>query len=138
MPTVPPLVLALPYVAWILLATLAFGSFAFVVVTRQITDVTPGYARFTAVTSAVLALIAYLARAGSALALGEGALAINTDADPDRQLAPAADRRLRRSGRRLRLARGKPASSAGDRNRRHLDRPRRPGLRRARLGAHDR
>ena len=46
--TVPPLVQTLPYVAWILLATLAFGGFAFVVVTRQLSDVTTGYVRFMA------------------------------------------------------------------------------------------
>jgi hypothetical protein len=62
--TVPPLVAALPYVAWILLATLAFGSMAFVVVTRQLTDVTLGYARFTAVTAAVLAFLARLVDGG--------------------------------------------------------------------------
>jgi len=61
MPTVPPLVLALPYVAWILVATLAFGSFAFVVVTRQLTDVTLGYTRFTAATSIVLAMLTLVA-----------------------------------------------------------------------------
>jgi hypothetical protein len=78
MPTVPPLVLALPYVAWILLASLAFGAFALVVVTRQLTDVSPGYARFTALTAAVLALIAYVAQP-QPLGLGVGSLAINSN-----------------------------------------------------------
>jgi hypothetical protein len=54
----PPLVQTLPFVAWILLTTLGFGSFVFVVVTRQLTDVTPGYVRFTAVSAGVLALLA--------------------------------------------------------------------------------
>jgi hypothetical protein len=62
--TVPPLVQTLPYVAWILLATLAFGGFAFVVVTRQLSDVTPGYVRFVAVMSAVLAILTLLTTGG--------------------------------------------------------------------------
>jgi hypothetical protein len=79
--TVPPLVQTLPYVAWILLATLAFGSFAFVVVTRQLTDATPGYVRFTAFTAAVLAVLALFATpAGEALS---GGLAINVGTGAD-------------------------------------------------------
>jgi hypothetical protein len=54
----PPLVQTLPFVAWILLTTLAFGSFVFVVVTRQLTDATRGYVRVTAVSAGVLALLA--------------------------------------------------------------------------------
>src|ERR1044072_1576612 len=78
--TVPPLVLALPYVAWILLATLAFGSFVFVVVTRPPTDVTLGYARFTAFAAAIVALLAYFAKPGPIGTEGSG-LAINTGPD---------------------------------------------------------
>ena len=88
MPTVPPLVLALPFVAWILLATLAFGSFTFVVLTRALSDVTPGYVRFVAVTAAVLALLAYLAQPGP-LGLGAGSLAINWTV-PDSDWRPLA------------------------------------------------
>jgi hypothetical protein len=51
-------------VAWILLATLAFGGFVFVVVTRQLSDVTPGYVRFVAVMSAVLAILTLLTTGG--------------------------------------------------------------------------
>jgi hypothetical protein len=75
MPTVPPLVLALPFVAWILLATLAVGGFAFVVATRQLTDATPGYTRFTAITAGVIGLLAYFAQPAP-VGLGAGALAI--------------------------------------------------------------
>lgn len=59
--TVPPLVQALPYVAWILLATLSFGGFAFVVVTRHMSDATPGYVRFMAGTTIVLAILTLVA-----------------------------------------------------------------------------
>lgn len=53
----PPIVQTLPYVAWVLLATLAFGSLAFVVVTRQLSDATAGYLRFTAFSAALLAAL---------------------------------------------------------------------------------
>jgi len=79
MPTVPPLVLALPYVAWILLAALAFGGFLFVVVTRQLTDATKGYVRFMAVVSAILAGLVYLAEPGP-VGVGAGSLAIRLTA----------------------------------------------------------
>lgn len=62
----PPLIESLPYVLWILLATLAFGSFAFVVVTRQLTDATRGYLGFTAFCAGLMGLLASLA----GLALG--------------------------------------------------------------------
>ncbi len=65
--TVPPLVQTLPFVAWILLATLAFGGFAFVVITRQLSDVSPGYSRFVAITAAVLAILTALAEPGTSL-----------------------------------------------------------------------
>jgi hypothetical protein len=55
----PALVQTFPYVAWILLAALAFGSFGFVAATRQWTDATTGYGRFTALCAALLALLAY-------------------------------------------------------------------------------
>jgi hypothetical protein len=54
----PQAVQSLPYVAWVLLVALAFGSFAFVALTRQLTDATRGYLRFTALCAGVLALLA--------------------------------------------------------------------------------
>lgn len=54
----PQAVQSLPYVAWVILATLAFGSFAFVALTRQLTDATRGYLGFTAFCSGLLALLA--------------------------------------------------------------------------------
>ena len=60
----PALVQSFPYVAWILLAALAFGSFLFVVVTRLTTDATTGYLRFTAACSALLAILVLLVDGG--------------------------------------------------------------------------
>ena len=60
----PPLVQSFPYVAWILLAALAFGSFLFAVLTRQLSDATTGYLRFTAVSAAVLAFLTRLVDGG--------------------------------------------------------------------------
>lgn len=60
----PQAVQSLPYVAWVLLAALAFGSFAFVVLTRQLTDATTGYVRFTAICAALLAFLARLVDGG--------------------------------------------------------------------------
>lgn len=54
----PQIVQGFPYVAWMLLVSLAFGSLAFVVVTRQVSDATPGYVRFTALSAALIALLA--------------------------------------------------------------------------------
>jgi hypothetical protein len=51
---------SLPYVAWVLLTALAFGTFAFVIVTRQLTDATVGYVRFTAFCAGLLGLLALL------------------------------------------------------------------------------
>jgi hypothetical protein len=79
--TVPPLVQTLPYVAWILLATLAFGSFSFVVISRQLTDVTLGYARFTVVVAAVLAVLTLFATPAGQVA--SDALAINPGTGAD-------------------------------------------------------
>ncbi len=56
----PPLVQSFPYVLWILLSALAFGSFLFAVVTRRMSDATTGYLRLTAVTAAILAFLARL------------------------------------------------------------------------------
>ena len=81
--TVPPLVQTLPYVAWILLATLAFGGFAFVVITRQLSDATTGYIRFVAATSAVLALLTLLSTGGLS---ATDALAINPGTSQDASL----------------------------------------------------
>jgi hypothetical protein len=75
--TAPPLVQTLPYVAWILLATLCFGSFAFVVITRQLTEVATGYGRFMAFSAAVLGVLAALAEPGQTT-YSQDALAINT------------------------------------------------------------
>jgi hypothetical protein len=52
---------ALPYVNWILLVTLAVGSFGLVAILGQTTDATRGYLGFTAVCAAVLAAIALAA-----------------------------------------------------------------------------
>ena len=54
----PQIVQSLPYVAWVILATLGFGSFALVVVTRQLTDATRGYLGFTSFCAALLAVLA--------------------------------------------------------------------------------
>ena len=67
-----PLVQSFPYVAWILLAALAFGSFLFVVLTRQLTDASPGYVRFTAVMAAVLALVTRNREIGSPVDISIG------------------------------------------------------------------
>jgi hypothetical protein len=52
---------ALPYANWILLVSLAVGSFALVAILGQTTDATRGYLGFTAVCAAVLATIALIA-----------------------------------------------------------------------------
>ena len=52
---------ALPYANWILLVSLAVGSFALVAILGQATDATRGYLGFTAVCAAVLATIALIA-----------------------------------------------------------------------------
>lgn len=57
---------SLPYVASVLLASLAFGSFAFVVVTRRLTDATRGYLGFTAFCSGLLALLTLAIKSGGA------------------------------------------------------------------------
>jgi hypothetical protein len=49
---------ALPYVAWVILAALALGTFVFAVATGELTDATAGYLRFTAALAAVFALLA--------------------------------------------------------------------------------
>jgi hypothetical protein len=54
----PPLVQSFPFVAWILLVALSVGSLLFAVVTRQLSDATTGYLRFTSVTAALVALLA--------------------------------------------------------------------------------
>ena len=59
-----PIVQTLPYVAWILLVTLAFGTYAFAFITRQLTDATSGYLRFSAVSAALLALLALATDSG--------------------------------------------------------------------------
>jgi hypothetical protein len=55
---------SLPYVASVLLASLAFGSFAFVVITRWRTDATRGYLGFTAFCSGLLALLTLAIKLG--------------------------------------------------------------------------
>jgi hypothetical protein len=55
---------ALPYVNWIVLVTLAVGAFVFVAIIGTFTDATTGYLRFTAVTSGVIAALAFLAEGG--------------------------------------------------------------------------
>lgn len=60
----PQAVQSLPYVAWVLLTTLAFGAFAFVVLTRQLTDATRGYVFFTSVCAGILGVIALATDSG--------------------------------------------------------------------------
>ena len=60
----PQAVQSLPYVAWVLLVALSFGSFAFVVVSRQLTDATRGYLLFTAWGSGMLAVLAWAVDSG--------------------------------------------------------------------------
>lgn len=55
----PQAVQSLPYVAWVLLVALAFGSFAFVGLTRRVTDATRGYLFFVSMCSGLLALLAW-------------------------------------------------------------------------------
>jgi hypothetical protein len=55
---------SLPYVASVLLASLAFGSFAFVVVTRWLTDATRGYLGFTVFCTGLLALLTLAIKLG--------------------------------------------------------------------------
>lgn len=60
----PQAVQSLPYVAWVLLVALSFGSFAFVVLTRQLTDATRGYLFFTSMCSGLLAVLAWATDSG--------------------------------------------------------------------------
>ena len=57
---------SLPYVASVLLASLAFGSFAFVAVTRWLTDATRGYLGFTSFCAGLLALLSLAIKFGLA------------------------------------------------------------------------
>jgi hypothetical protein len=50
--------LALPYVNWIVLVALAVGGFGFVAIAGATSDATRGYLRFTAICTAILALLA--------------------------------------------------------------------------------
>jgi hypothetical protein len=54
----PQAVQSLPYVAWVLMVALTLGSLGFVGITRRLTDATTGYLRFTAFSSALLAMVA--------------------------------------------------------------------------------
>ena len=56
--TLPPIVQGLPYMVWVILVTLAVGSFAFVALTRQLSDATRGYLGFSAFLAATLAGLA--------------------------------------------------------------------------------
>lgn len=71
----PQAVQSLPYVAWVLLVALSFGSFAFVVLTRQLTDATRGYLFFTAICAGLLSTIALAVDGGltesNSLVIGE-------------------------------------------------------------------
>ena len=58
--TLPAVTQALPYVAWIILATLAVGAFAFAATTRERSDATRGYLGFVSVSAAILAGLALL------------------------------------------------------------------------------
>lgn len=50
---------ALPYVNWITLVALAVGALIFVAITGWLTDATTGYLRFTSVSAAVVAALAF-------------------------------------------------------------------------------
>jgi hypothetical protein len=56
--TLPPIVQGLPYMVWVILVTLAVGSFIFVALTRQLSDATRGYLGFSAFLAATLAGLA--------------------------------------------------------------------------------
>lgn len=58
--TLPAVAQALPYVAWVTLVTLGFGSFLFVAVTRWRAAPTLGYQRFSSVWAAILVGLAFL------------------------------------------------------------------------------
>jgi hypothetical protein len=62
--TLPPIVQGLPYMVWVILVTLAVGSFMFVAVTRQLSDATRGYLGFSAFLAATLAGLALAVDAG--------------------------------------------------------------------------
>lgn len=62
--TTPTVAQALPYVYWVLLASLAFGSFTFVALTAWLSDATRGYIGFTAFCAVLLAGVALLADLG--------------------------------------------------------------------------
>ncbi|CAN5823130.1 hypothetical protein BH24CHL6_BH24CHL6_12020 [soil metagenome] len=55
---------ALPFVNWILLVTLAMGAMAYVVLARELTDVTRGYVGFMGFSAVVLAGLALFADGG--------------------------------------------------------------------------
>lgn len=61
---------ALPYVNWIVLATLAVGTFAQVALVREATDATRGYVGFTAFCAAAFAGLALLSDLGLAAPSG--------------------------------------------------------------------
>lgn len=73
--SVPPIVHGLPYMAWIVLVTLALGGFVFVALTRQLSDATRGYLGTTAVLAVTLAGLALAVDVGltapPGLAVGE-------------------------------------------------------------------
>jgi hypothetical protein len=60
----PQAVQSLPYVAWVLLVALSFGSFTFVVLTRRATDATRGYLFFASMCSGLLAVLAWATESG--------------------------------------------------------------------------
>lgn len=55
---------ALPYVNWIILVTLAAGTFAFVAIAAELTDATRGYLGFTSFCASLLAGLALVADRG--------------------------------------------------------------------------
>jgi hypothetical protein len=55
---------ALPFVNWILLVTLAMGAMAYVVLARELTDVTRGYVGFVGFSAVLLAGLALIADGG--------------------------------------------------------------------------
>lgn len=73
---------ALPYVNWITLVALAVGAFYFVAITGWIADATTGYLRFTAVSAAILAGLAFASDAAlpvpTVLAIGPATPELDT------------------------------------------------------------
>ncbi len=83
----PTIALALGYINWTVLCSLAMGSFGMVVVLRLTTDATRGFLGFTAGCAAVLALLALLTDRSLAPPEGLAIVAAPSEIDALRQAA---------------------------------------------------